>query len=99
MFIDEGCILWEKGNAGIQPGSLDEAKLPLEVRNELSKAGVRLGKNVVVESMAIVEASEVGEGTIVESGAKVGVGCVIGKVRYRLVQRQYLQDCEPNTTW
>lgn len=45
------------------------------------EGAVRLGRGVVIEAGAIVEAREVGEGTVVEVGARVGRGCVVGKVR------------------
>lgn len=45
------------------------------------EGAVRLGRGVVVEAGAIVEARSVGDGTVVEVGARVGRGCVVGKVR------------------
>lgn len=39
-----------------------------------------LDSGVMVETAAVVEAQFVGEGTVIEVGAKVGQGCVIGKV-------------------
>lgn len=48
-------------------------------REEGRASGVMLGRNVVVETGAVVEAAEVGEGTVVEAGARLGVGAVVGK--------------------
>jgi carbonic anhydrase/acetyltransferase-like protein (isoleucine patch superfamily) len=39
-----------------------------------------LGRNVVVETAAVVEGCALGEGTVVESFARVGEGAVLGKV-------------------
>jgi dynactin 6 len=77
VVIEEGCIIWEKGTVGIAEGSIDGD----EKADDAAKAGTKLGKHVVVESMALVEAREVGEGTWIQSGARISVGCVIGKVR------------------
>lgn len=42
--------------------------------------GVVLGRGVIVEQGAAVEAVVVGEGSVVEVRARVGRGCVVGKV-------------------
>ena len=42
--------------------------------------GVKLGKWVVIETNATIEASEIGEGSEIGVGVSVGRGCVIGKV-------------------
>ena len=42
--------------------------------------GVKVGRGVVVESEARVEAREVGEGSVVGVRARVGRGAVVGKV-------------------
>jgi dynactin-6 len=44
--------------------------------------GVVMENYVVVEVGAVVEASKVGEGTIIEINAKVGRGAVLGKVSH-----------------
>jgi len=67
VVIGEGCVIWEKAVVGIDGG-------------HDSEQSVVLGKNVVVESGAVVEAKEVGEGTTIEALAKVGVGARVGKV-------------------
>jgi dynactin-6 len=62
------CIISERCNIGLQspaPGQIE---------------GVTLGKAVVVEVGAVVEAREVGEGCVIEVNAKVGKGSVLGKV-------------------
>jgi dynactin-6 len=45
-------------------------------------AGVIMENYVVVEVGAMVEASRIGEGTIIEVNAKVGRGAVLGKVSH-----------------
>jgi dynactin 6 len=80
VIIGEGCLVWEKGSVGIQDGSLDDVPEGAAVSEEALSQGVTLGKNVVIESMAVVEALEVGEGTVIETGARIGIGCIIGKV-------------------
>lgn len=66
-------MVWEKGvvgidgAAGLAAGSEEKATL--------------LGKNVVIETGAIVEAGVViGDGTLVEGFVRVGEGSVIGSV-------------------
>lgn len=75
MEIGEGSIVWEKGVLGIEgttSGGLHED----------GERSTILGRNVVIETGAIVEAGVViGEGSVVEGFARVGEGCVIGKVR------------------
>lgn len=42
--------------------------------------GTVLGRHVVIETGAIVEAAEIGESSIVEAGAVLERGCVVGRV-------------------
>ncbi|KAF2089475.1 trimeric LpxA-like protein, partial [Saccharata proteae CBS 121410] len=63
--IEEGCIIGEKAQIGLGNGG--------------TMKGLKLAKNVVVDSSAIVEATQVGEGTHIGAGAKLGMGAVIGK--------------------
>lgn len=66
-------MIWEKGVVGID-GAGD-----LEAGSE--EKATLLGKNVVIETGAIVEAGVViGDGTLVEGFARVGEGSVIGSV-------------------
>lgn len=73
VVLDEGVIVYEKANVGVQQPASGTGP---RGRGE----GVLLRKNSVVETGAVVEAAEVGEGTVVEAGARVGIGSVIGKV-------------------
>lgn len=68
-------MLWEKSVVGVSESSSTEDQV-----KHKTEWGTTLGKHVVIESMAVVEAKEIGDGSVVESGAKVGLGCVIGKV-------------------
>ncbi|KAF2401046.1 hypothetical protein EJ06DRAFT_493694 [Trichodelitschia bisporula] len=70
--IGEGCIIWEKALVGCGDSKITEGE-------EEDARGVRLGPNVVIETGAVVEAREVGEGSMIESFARVGVGARIGK--------------------
>jgi carbonic anhydrase/acetyltransferase-like protein (isoleucine patch superfamily) len=68
--IGEGSIVWEKGVVGIMSDQGDGEE----------KATI-LGRNVVIETGAVVEAgTSIGEGSVVEGFARVGEGCVVGKV-------------------
>ncbi|QDS75073.1 hypothetical protein FKW77_006759 [Venturia effusa] len=70
--IGEGSMLWEKSVVGIDGVGGLEAGAEEKVTH--------LGKNVVVETGAIVEAGVViGNGTLVESFTRIGEGSVIGK--------------------
>jgi dynactin 6 len=75
--IGEGVIVWEKVVVGIAGpegagGAASAADTP--------KMAVRLGRNVVVETGAVVEGEDIGEGTVIECFAKIGLGAKIGKV-------------------
>jgi len=67
-------MVWEKGVVGIANESGDgEEKVTI------------LGKNVIVETGAVVEAgARVGEGSVVEGFVRVGEGCVVGKVCFHV---------------
>ncbi|KAE9986130.1 hypothetical protein EG328_006392 [Venturia inaequalis] len=69
--IGEGSMVWERAIVGIDgAGGLEAGS---EVKATL------LGKNVVIETGAIVEAGVViGDGTLVEGLARIGEGSVIG---------------------
>jgi dynactin-6 len=66
--IGEGAIVWEKAVVGSSSAA------------EGAEQRVSLGPNVVVETGAVIEGGEVGEATVVESFARVGARCKIGKV-------------------
>ena len=69
VIVGEGCVVWEKAVVGL--GASDGGG---------DGVGVKLEKNVVVEACAVVEAEVIGEGSVVESFAKVGGGATVGKV-------------------
>ena len=75
VVVGEGCVVFEKAVVGV--GWLQDG---FTARGESRADGVVLGRNVVVETGAVVEAAEVGEGTVVEAGARLGAGVVVGKV-------------------
>jgi dynactin-6 len=70
--LGEGCIICEKVTVGLL-GSANGGK-------DHGDTSVVLGRNVTIEPMASVEATSVGDGTVIESGVKIGRGAVIGKV-------------------
>jgi hypothetical protein len=74
VVVGVGCVVFEKAVVGV--GLRDG----FAARGESRADGVVLGRNVVVETGAVVEAAEVGEGTVVEAGARLGAGVVVGKV-------------------
>ena len=52
---------------------------PTSTQAENEPAGVSLAPGVLIESGATVEAASIGAYTIIEAGAKVGKGAVIGE--------------------
>ena len=72
--IGEGCIISERASIGLSTTSLPDVKAD----NEAS-AGVRLAQGVLIDPGATVEAASLGAFTIVEAGAKIGRGVVIGR--------------------
>ncbi|KAF2200313.1 trimeric LpxA-like protein, partial [Delitschia confertaspora ATCC 74209] len=71
VVLGDGVVLYERAFVGVVTGGNGSG----DERRE----GAWLGRNVVVETGAIVEAREVGEGTVVEAGGRVGSGVVVGK--------------------
>lgn len=81
-------MVWERAVVGIDgAGGLEAGS---EVKATL------LGKNVVIETGAIVEAGVViGDGTLVEGLARIGEGSVIGNVSlHKLFQARWLMRLE-----
>jgi dynactin-6 len=78
VVLGDGVVVYERGRVGVS--AVVAPPVPSGVRDGGRGEGVLLGRNVVVETGAVVEAAEVGEGTVIEAGVKLGVGCVIGKV-------------------
>lgn len=66
--IGEGCIIGERANLGLQDKEPDDGG-----------KGVVVGSGVVIESGARVLGS-IGDGSVVEVGAEVKMGSVVGKV-------------------
>ncbi len=87
VVLGEGVILHERAKVGAGMGDGADAHgksssiaLRPSARDSTRGEGTVLGRNVVVETNAIVEAAEVGEWSLVEVGAHLGKGCVVGKV-------------------
>ena len=70
--ISENCIINERATIGM-------LSPPASTQAEDDPAGVSLAPGVVIESGAIVEAASIGAYTIIEAGAKVGKGVVLGE--------------------
>ncbi|PQE33554.1 transferase hexapeptide domain-containing protein [Rutstroemia sp. NJR-2017a WRK4] len=66
--IGSQCIISERSSVGM-----------LHFPSPEQAAGVTMENYVVVEVGAVVEASRIGEGTIIEVNARVGRGAVLGK--------------------
>ena len=71
--IDEGCIIAERACIGLSVKPVSEHD------QQLARTGVELGKGVFVESGAVIHAAFIGAYTIIEAGAKVGNGAVVGQ--------------------
>ena len=70
--ISENCIINERATIGM-------LSPPASTQAEDDPAGVSLAPGVVIESGATVEAASIGAYTIIEAGAKLGRGAVIGE--------------------
>lgn len=70
--ISENCIVNERATIGV-------LSPPASTQAEDEPAGVSLASGVVIESGATVEAASIGAYTIIEAGAKVGKGAIIGE--------------------
>ncbi|KAH0601796.1 hypothetical protein MHUMG1_00675 [Metarhizium humberi] len=71
ILIGRRCIIHERAYIGARPADLDTAK----------PGGVALGDYVVVEVGTVIEAgdTEIGEGTTLQVGCKIGSGAKIGR--------------------
>ncbi|KAL8928938.1 MAG: hypothetical protein Q9172_000690 [Xanthocarpia lactea] len=81
LTIGSHCIISEKASVGYQshshasnPNSNNE-----EEEKEEKVQAMILSDHIVIEPKAQVEASQIGEGTVVETGARIGRGAVVGK--------------------
>ena len=70
--ISENCLISERASIGV-------LSPPAPTQAEDKPTGVSLGPGVVIESGAVVEAASIGAYTIIEAGAKVGKGTVVGE--------------------
>lgn len=70
--ISENCLISERASIGL-------LNPPAPTQAEDDPAGVSLAPGVVIESGATVEAASIGAYTIIEAGAKVGRGALIGE--------------------
>ncbi|KAJ6438941.1 trimeric LpxA-like protein [Purpureocillium lavendulum] len=77
ILIGRRCIIHERAHIGARPEDLDRAK----------PGGVALGDYVIVEVGTVVESgnTEIGEGTTVQVGSRIGSGAKVGKVCKRAV--------------
>jgi dynactin-6 len=99
VVIGEGVIVYEKVKIGVGMGAsqaIDSRRSSVmstaSTRDSSRGDGTVLGRNVVIETGATIEAAEIGEGTVVEVGAIVGRGCVIGKVSFKIEPQYYLNE-------
>jgi dynactin 6 len=72
ILIGRRCIIQERVHIGAQPTDLDIAK----------PGGVAIGDYVVIEVGSTIESgdTEIGEGSTIQVGCKIGSGAKIGKV-------------------
>lgn len=72
VLIGRRCIIHERAQIGTSPEDISIAK----------PGGVSAGDYVVIEVDAVVESgdTEIGDGTLIQVGSRVGAGAKIGKV-------------------
>lgn len=72
IFIGRRCIINERAHIGAYPEDLDTAK----------PGGVSLGDYVIIEADVVIESgdTEIGDGSVVQAGSRIGTGAKIGKV-------------------
>lgn len=72
--VGQSCIFSERSSTGLQGPSSEQIE------------GCIIGRAVIIEVGATVEAREIGEGCLIEVNAVIGKGAVLGKVRkYQLL--------------
>ena len=72
--IGEGCIIAERACVGIAIGTANP-----RIDQQVAERGVKFGRGVLIESGALIEAAAIGAFTIIEAGAKVGKGAIVGE--------------------
>ena len=72
--IGEDCVIHERASIGLL-----SADVPQIQRDDRSISGISLGQGVLIEPEAMVEAMSIGAFTVIETGAKIGRGAVVGK--------------------
>jgi dynactin-6 len=72
ILVGRRCIINERAHIGAYPEDLDTAK----------PGGVSLGEYVIVEADCIIESgdTEIGDGSFIQVGSRIGTGAKIGKV-------------------
>lgn len=71
LSIGQDSIIGEKAALG--------QNTPTATSSDYESRGIEIGSNVLIEGRATVEAASIGAYTIIETGAKVGKGAVIGE--------------------
>jgi carbonic anhydrase/acetyltransferase-like protein (isoleucine patch superfamily) len=97
--LGEGVLIYERAKVGVgfgDAGSGEDSRRSsvsssVSARDSMRVDGTVLGKNVVIDSAAIVEAAEIGEGTVVEAQAVLGRGCIVGKVSKQDIMQAFLR--------
>ncbi|KAI9664616.1 MAG: hypothetical protein M1821_006062 [Bathelium mastoideum] len=88
--IGENVIVNERAVVGIIENG-DEA-----FTRDSSSRSVLIGDGVTIESSAVVEATAIGEGSIIDIEARVGIGANVGQVSHELL---YVLPLEILTDW
>lgn len=73
ILIGRRCIIHERAHIGAEPEKTDD---------EARQGGASVGDYVIIEVGSVVEAggTEIGEGSLLQVGCKIGSGAKIGKV-------------------
>ncbi|KAF6221364.1 hypothetical protein HO133_002219 [Letharia lupina] len=66
--VGDGCIISERASIGLLSSP----------QNEKEAKGVTLSSGVLIETCAVVQGASIGAYTIIEAGAKIGKGTVVG---------------------
>jgi dynactin 6 len=80
VVLGEGVVVYERARVGVGMGDANKrmsSAVGGNARESMRVDGTVLGRHVVIETGAIVEAAEIGESSIVEAGAVLERGCVV----------------------